>query len=52
MADDDNRCAHEGCGCSVGGDSEYCSDHCRDADDQDMIEISCDCGHDGCSMSV
>ena len=48
MADDDNRCAHGGCGCAVTGDNEYCSDHCKDADDQDMVEIACDCGHPGC----
>jgi hypothetical protein len=52
MADDDNKCAHDGCGCRAGGDNEYCSDHCKNADDQDMVEISCDCGHDGCAMSI
>jgi len=53
MADeDDGRCEHEGCGCAVTGDNDYCSDHCRDAADQDMVEIACDCGHDGCAMSL
>ena len=53
MADeDDDRCGHEGCGCMVTGDNDYCSDHCRDASDQDMVEIACDCGHDGCAMSL
>ena len=50
MADDDNRCGHEGCMCAVSGEQEYCSDHCRNADDQDITEISCDCGHSGCGI--
>jgi hypothetical protein len=45
---EDNRCAHEACGCTVIGDAKYCSDHCRDAVDQDIVEIACDCGHKGC----
>ena len=45
---DDGICAHEGCGCPAGGDNKYCSDHCRDAADQDLAEIACDCGHPGC----
>ena len=49
--DDDNRCKHAGCMCAVSGDREYCSDHCRDFEGGDMIEITCDCGHPGCSMT-
>jgi hypothetical protein len=45
---DDGKCAHNGCGCGVTGDSDYCSDHCESADDSDMTEIACDCGHPGC----
>jgi hypothetical protein len=45
---DEGRCSHEGCGCGVTGDAEYCSDHCREAEKQDITEIACDCGHDGC----
>lgn len=48
MADDD-KCEHDMCSCPVAGDTEYCSDHCKDAVDQDIVEISCDCGHAGCS---
>ena len=48
--DDDNRCGHDGCACAITGDEEYCSDHCRNADDQDITEISCDCGHSGCGI--
>ena len=45
---DDNKCAHPVCNCAVGDDAEYCSDHCKDAADQDIVEINCDCGHDAC----
>lgn len=45
---EDNECKHDACGCMATGESEYCSDHCRDADEQDIIEIACDCGHPGC----
>jgi hypothetical protein len=47
---DENECGHDGCGCSISGDQKYCSDHCENADDQDIIEISCDCGHPGCGI--
>jgi len=46
---DDNKCAHDACSCRAHGDGAYCSDHCRDAADQDIVEIRCDCGHDGCA---
>ncbi len=45
---DDNKCGHEICVCTVSGDSEYCSEHCENAEDQDMTEIACDCGHSCC----
>ncbi|HEV7698730.1 MAG TPA: hypothetical protein VGO43_00730 [Pyrinomonadaceae bacterium] len=45
---DEGKCAHDGCNCSV-SDSKYCSDHCREVVDQDIVEISCDCGHGGCA---
>jgi len=44
----DGKCAHEMCDCAATGDSKYCSDHCKDASDRDMVEIRCDCGHPGC----
>lgn len=47
--DENTKCAHEMCDCVVIGDAEYCSDHCKDAVDQDLTEIKCDCGHSGCS---
>lgn len=45
---DNDKCTHDACSCMVIGDAKYCSDHCRDAVDQDIIEIACDCGHPGC----
>ncbi len=44
----DGTCKHEPCICGAAADSDYCSDHCRDAVDQDLVEIKCDCGHGGC----
>lgn len=46
---DDKKCAHESCVCMVRGDDEYCSEICKEAGEQDLTEISCDCGHAGCS---
>jgi hypothetical protein len=46
---DENKCGHAMCDCQVSVDSKYCSDHCKDAVDQDIVEIACDCGHPGCS---
>lgn len=45
---DENKCRHDACSCQASGDASYCSDHCKDAVEQDIIEISCDCGHQGC----
>lgn len=45
---DENKCGHDMCDCRVSGDMEYCSDHCKDAVDQDIVEIHCDCGHPAC----
>lgn len=49
---DEGKCGHELCNCVVSGDTEYCSDHCSEAAEQDIVEISCDCGHPGCERSV
>lgn len=43
-----SNCQHDGCVCPAAADSDYCSDHCREAVEQDIIEIRCDCGHGGC----
>lgn len=49
MADENNRCGHEMCGCAVGEDEEYCSPQCEAAGEEDMTDIACNCGHPGCS---
>lgn len=43
-------CAHPSCQCVVEGDKKHCSQRCKDA--KDGVEISCDCGHPGCSLST
>ena len=49
---DENKCGHSMCDCPVSGDAKYCSDHCKDAADQDIVEIACDCGHPGVRNSL
>jgi hypothetical protein len=44
---DSNKCAHPACNCPASGDNKYCSNYCRDAGD--TVELSCNCGHSGCS---
>ncbi len=44
----ENKCAHDLCSCAKPADSDYCSEHCKDAVDQDLTEIRCDCGHSDC----
>lgn len=43
------KCAHDACSCSVDEDTKYCSEHCHDAADRDIVEIRCDCAHPGCA---
>jgi hypothetical protein len=43
----EGTCGHEQCDCPA-SESGYCSDHCKEAVKQDITEIRCDCGHDGC----
>jgi hypothetical protein len=44
---DENTCGHDACNCPS-SDSGYCSDHCKNAHEQDIVEIRCDCGCPGC----
>ncbi len=46
---DINICEHNICNCAVTGDSKFCSDHCREATEQNINEIKCDCGCPACS---
>jgi metallothionein len=43
------KCAHPACTCMVEKDNKYCSQYCQDAGG--TMEISCNCGHAGCSVS-
>jgi len=48
MASESKKCAHPACNCKVSGDDKYCSQYCKDA--RGTMEISCNCGHEGCSL--
>jgi hypothetical protein len=43
------KCAHPACTCPVEKGQKYCSQYCQDAGG--TMEISCNCGHAGCSMA-
>jgi hypothetical protein len=43
------KCAHPACTCTVRDENEFCSQYCKDAGENE-VEISCDCGHPGCSI--
>ncbi len=47
---DQKKCAHPACQCMPQKDSKYCSTYCEDAGTDD-VEISCDCGHEGCALA-
>ncbi|WP_049623294.1 hypothetical protein [Frateuria defendens] len=50
MSDNDARCGHASCRCTVPSGSEYCSDYCREAAATTPEEQTayCDCGHEPC----
>jgi hypothetical protein len=45
-----HKCEYPQCKCIVGGQEEYCSDYCSDADDQHETELQCDCKHAPCTL--
>jgi metallothionein len=49
QTEDQKKCAHPACRCTVADDERYCSQRCQDAGGE--IEISCDCAHPGCSLA-
>ena len=51
MANENNKCGHTGCLCTVKGEGEFCSEYCKEAARQDITEISCSCEHPGCIIS-
>ncbi len=50
MSDESKKCAHPACQCMAPEKETYCSSYCKDAG-KDDVEISCDCGHPGCSLT-
>jgi len=48
MPDKTEKCAHPACQCTVDAKQKYCSESCHDA--AGTLEISCNCGHAGCSV--
>lgn len=49
MPTDTKKCAHPACNCPVDDKTKYCSQYCKDS--AASTEISCNCGHAGCSVS-
>lgn len=45
-----HKCAYELCECQVSTLKTYCSDYCSDADDQEEVELQCDCKHAPCAL--
>lgn len=41
-------CAHSACGCKVDAGKRYCSDYCRQHDEQHAADGTCECGHSDC----
>jgi hypothetical protein len=51
MATNEKKCEHPACNCMISEDGgDYCSPYCHDAGDK--VEISCNCGHAGCSVEA
>jgi hypothetical protein len=46
MAADTNRCAMDGCMCTVQSGQKYCSAYCQTA--KSTSKLQCDCGHPAC----
>jgi uncharacterized membrane protein len=46
-----HKCSYSECVCVVGGNEQYCSDYCSDADDQKETELQCDCKHAPCALA-
>ncbi len=44
----ENTCAHPACDCPPEKDSKYCGEYCEEAEKAHVMEIGCNCQHDGC----
>jgi hypothetical protein len=47
MSADSNKCAMDGCLCTVAPGQKFCSAYCQAAKGQTKLE--CDCGHPACA---
>jgi hypothetical protein len=45
------KCAHLPCRCSVQSGEKYCSPACKEAGSKD-VEIACQCDHGPCPLTV
>ena len=46
MAADANKCAMDGCRCTVAAGQKFCSASCQTA--KSATTLQCDCGHPAC----
>lgn len=51
-SNEQQKCAHERCSCSVPKGQKFCSDYCAAPDDAETTALqgtaTCKCGHSGC----
>jgi len=45
------KCAHLPCRCSVQAGDKYCGEACKDAGSKE-VEIACQCDHSTCPLTV
>lgn len=48
---EENKCGHDGCGCSIEGDALYCCEYCQEANSNDPTNEPCDCGCETCKQA-
>ena len=46
---DAEMCLHPACACAVKSGDDFCSDRCRQADEDAAEHARCDCDHDACA---
>jgi len=47
----EKKCGYSQCLCTVPEHERYCSDYCKDAEEEKEIEIQCDCKHEPCALN-
>ncbi len=48
MANEQKKCAHEGCTCTCTDGKKYCSQFCEDSNSNGTTTLGCDCPHSSC----